>query len=239
MGAKSAIFDRLIACTLLSVYTCPSWKRRDCRMHLAVLQTSPYFDSCVCDPKHSDASSCLDVQKTIFLHACVLQEGNHARSSHTETPSNYHFADNHLPPSLRLGAVVAVKLCVCVCVCVFNFGVMLLNAETYIETGSFGVMFTTENSPFELEGVRISPQKGRLSSHGCRALAGCYLFRILNSALLFSHGRTSQQLLISCLEFMTMIGVQVGKKKMRGQLTRRSLHVRKEGLGGFYTKSTF
>ena len=59
-----------------TVYTCPSWKRLDCRVHLAVLQTSEHFDSCVCDPSHSDASSCLDIQKTIFLHACVLQEGN-------------------------------------------------------------------------------------------------------------------------------------------------------------------
>jgi len=72
----------IIAVLRPTVYTCPTWKRRDCRAHLAALQTSPHFDSCVCDSTHDDASICLNIQKTIFLHACVLQEGNWTINPH-------------------------------------------------------------------------------------------------------------------------------------------------------------
>jgi len=60
----------------VAVYTCRTPHKVHCHSVLSSLQTNRYFENCVCNPADPDSTDCLNTQKRIFLHSCVIHEGN-------------------------------------------------------------------------------------------------------------------------------------------------------------------
>jgi len=60
----------------VAVYTCLTPNKVRCHTVLSSLQTNRYFENCVCNPADPGSTDCLDTQKRIFLHSCVIHEGN-------------------------------------------------------------------------------------------------------------------------------------------------------------------
>ncbi|KAK2188082.1 hypothetical protein NP493_144g02002, partial [Ridgeia piscesae] len=81
----SSLLEKMTRTCDRSIYTCYTTTPADCYTVLTSLQRDVAFRRCTCDPNDMDATECLELQKRIFRHRCLSDEGGRGATTSVAT----------------------------------------------------------------------------------------------------------------------------------------------------------